>query len=437
VDTGLGLERIASVLQGKMSNYDTDAFTPFFAAIKAGTDEPREYSGKVGDEDTDGIDMAYRVLADHIRTLTIALTDGGVPDNVGNGYVLRLILRRAIRFGDEKFNAPPGFFATLATVVQSTLGSHFTELTDAKIAEVQQIINDEETQFRKTLSRGKKLFAKAAAAAAESKVIDGETAWRLYDTYGFPYDLTKVMAEEYALTIDEKAYEAARSASIEKSKGQAAGHIKKVDFGIDEMNHMVTNNVKGTDDSAKYVYERKEDGEYEWAECTGKVVAIRTIDSWVDSVSAGEEIGLILDATNFYGESGGQKFDTGFMTSAAGDEFEVSDVRSKKPYIFHVGTLQTGSIKIGDEMKCSVDYDRRRKTLANHSATHILNLGLRKVLGEADQMGSENDHNRLRFDFTAKKAMKPDQIAKTEQICREVIASKLTVYDQEVPLATA
>ena len=137
-----------------MSNYDTDAFTPFFDAIKAGTDAPHEYTGKVGDEDKDGIDMAYRVLADHIRTLTIALTDGGVPDNVGNGYVLRLILRRAIRFGDEKFNAPPGFFATLATVVQQTLGSHFTELTDAKIAEVQQIINDEEAQFRKTLGRG-------------------------------------------------------------------------------------------------------------------------------------------------------------------------------------------------------------------------------------------------------------------------------------------
>ncbi|XP_033373063.1 alanine--tRNA ligase, cytoplasmic isoform X2 [Parus major] len=208
IDTGMGLERLVSVLQNKMSNYDTDLFLPYFEAIQKGTGA-RPYLGQVGAEDADGIDMAYRVLADHARTITLALSDGGRPDNTGRGYVLRRILRRAVRYSHEKLNAPKGFFATLVDVVVQSLGDAFPELKKDPDM-VKDIINEEEDQFLKTLSRGRRILDRKIQSLGDSKVIPGDTAWLLYDTYGFPADLTGLIAEEKGLVVDMEGFEEER-----------------------------------------------------------------------------------------------------------------------------------------------------------------------------------------------------------------------------------
>ncbi|KAG9511136.1 Alanine--tRNA ligase, cytoplasmic, partial [Fragariocoptes setiger] len=216
VDTGAGFERLVAVMQDKASNYDTDVFTPIFEAIQDRF-SCREYTFKIGAEDVDGIDMAYRVVADHIRTLTIAIADGGRPSNTGQGYVLRRILRRAVRYCHEKLglnlkeNDRGGKFATLVDIVVELLGDTFSEVKrDPDV--IKEVINKEETQFLKTLRRGRKFFDKAASALqGDIKVIPGDTAWTLYDTYGFPVDLTRLMAEEIGLSVDMEGYEIAKN----------------------------------------------------------------------------------------------------------------------------------------------------------------------------------------------------------------------------------
>lgn len=441
VDTGLGLERICSVLQNKSSNYDTDMFMPYFKAIEAGTSVGRPYTGKVGDDDTDGIDMAYRVLADHIRTLTIAICDGGVPDNVGRGYVLRLILRRAIRFGDEKLGAPPGFFATLAPIVKESLGEHFTELTDTKIAYVMEVLNEEETTFRKTLTRGRRLFEREALKASGTGKMDGVTAFRLHDTYGFPIDLTKVMAQEKGLEIDFNAYEKAVAEAKLISQGGADAAGKKVDMDVNAIGDLNKKGVPGTDDQPKYDYKVVE-GKYTFGSYSANVLAIRTLEGWIDEAATGAHVGLVLDKTSFYAEQGGQIYDTGYMTStdeSNGLEFTVSDVQKKGAYCLHVGIVQDGTIKVGDCLNLVVDTDRRVAVTMNHTATHILNFGLRKALApaDADQKGSLVEPDRLRFDFTAKKALTVDQLRVAEIAAREVVASDVEICAKNVPLGDA
>uniref|UniRef100_A0A915LZP4 alanine--tRNA ligase n=1 Tax=Meloidogyne javanica TaxID=6303 RepID=A0A915LZP4_MELJA len=220
IDCGLGLERLVAVVQNKISNYDTDLFTPLFHAIHESTGI-REYEGKVGTEDIDGIDIAYRVVSDHIRTLTIALADGGVPDSTGRGYVLRRILRRGVRYATEKLNAKPGFFASLVPV-----GKTFPELKKDP-SSITELINEEEAQFLKTLRRGQILFEKAVKTLpVGSKTISGQIAWRLYDTHGFPIDLTSLLAEEKGLSVDFIDYEECRKKATELSSKK---HSKKVD----------------------------------------------------------------------------------------------------------------------------------------------------------------------------------------------------------------
>ncbi|KAK7497635.1 hypothetical protein BaRGS_00011030 [Batillaria attramentaria] len=213
VDCGMGLERLVSVIQRKRSNYDTDLFVPLFEAIQKAADSP-PYQGRVGKEDVDGIDMAYRVLADHARTLTIALSDGGRPDNAGRGYVLRRILRRAVRYATEKLNFKPGMFANLVDTVVLLLGDAFPEVKKDPES-VKEIINEEEAQFLKTLSRGHRLLERNINKLGTSTVLPGDVAWRLYDTYGFPVDLTLLMSEEKGLTIDMEAFEKAKQHSLE------------------------------------------------------------------------------------------------------------------------------------------------------------------------------------------------------------------------------
>lgn len=255
VDTGMGFERLVSVLQNVYSNYDTDLFSPIFSKIQELTGA-RPYSGKLGEEDKDGVDTAYRVVADHIRTLTIAISDGGIPDKDGRGYVLRRILRRGVRYANSKLGVKMGsFFSSLLPVTVDTLSPIFPEVTK-KVKDLKEILDEEEASFARTLTRGEALFSKYAALAAEEKrnTLSGKDVWRLYDTYGFPVDLTQIMAEERGLKIDEVAVEKARLESLEASKGggkskdTAAVKLDVHDLGALEKNDAIPK----TDDSFKF-----------------------------------------------------------------------------------------------------------------------------------------------------------------------------------------
>ena len=445
----MGFERLVSVIQDKRSNYDTDCFIPIFNEIQKLTNV-RSYTGKLGSEDVDGIDMAYRVIADHIRTLTIALADGGVPDNVGRGYVLRRILRRAVRYATEKLNAKPGTFASLVPIVVQMLGDVFPEL-HKDVLFIIETINEEEQQFLKTLNRGRKLLEKEIVKLASLKTLPGEVAWKMYDTYGFPVDLTYLMVEEKGLDIDMIAYEQS------KAKAQLLSQVisSKEELGLDLDVHAIAElkdvrKLALTDDSLKYDYKEKNknklDTEYEFESCLARIVALRKDKQFVEKVKSGDEVGVILDKTNFYAEQGGQIYDTGLflkeeLNSNAGDlnqedtEFEVNDVKLQGGYVVHIGKVLIGELKLGDQLRLQLDEKRRKYIMNNHTGTHVLNFALRKVLGtDADQRGSLVAPDRLRFDFTCKQAMNVKQIKNTELSSIEMIKRNLPVYTEIAPL---
>jgi alanyl-tRNA synthetase len=444
VDTGMGFERLASVIQDKRSNYDTDLFLPIFDAIHKGTGT-RPYSGKVGDEDVDKIDMAYRVVADHIRTLVISISDGGRPDNIGRGYVLRRILRRGIRFAIKKLNAKPNFFAELVDVVVELLGDAFPELKkDPQY--VKDVINEEENQFVKTLTRGQKLLEKTISKLDSNvRVFPGEIAWRLYDTYGFPFDLTQLICEESGLSIDKVKYEEAKQTSQAKSQGGNQNIQEEIMLDVHSIDELKSKHFLHTNDAPKYDYSF-DGSNYSLRPCKATIKAIRAHKEFVNEVQVGETCGLLLDQTNFYAEQGGQTYDEGFVTRVDANsdedlEFIVSNVQVRGGYILHIGSLsgenQNSKLKVGDVVDLHVDTNRRRNIMNNHTGTHVLNFALRKVLGEVDQRGSLVAPDRFRFDFTAKAAMKVDEVKKAELICEETVNKSLNVYAKETPLSVA
>lgn len=439
IDTGMGLERLVSVLQNKMSNYDTDLFIPYFDAIQKGTGA-RPYTGKVGAEDVDGIDMAYRVLADHARTITIALSDGGRPDNTGRGYVLRRILRRAVRYSHEKLGAQKGFFASLVDVVVESLGEAFPELKKDPDM-VKDIINDEEAQFLKTLSRGRRILDRKIISLGDCKTIPGDTAWLLYDTYGFPLDLTSLIAEEKGMGIDLAAFEEEKKAAQLKSQGKGAGDVDHIMLDIYAIEELRNKQIPATDDSPKYKYTSKDDGTYDFQQTSATVLALRRDRAFCDEVTTGQECGVLLDQTSFYAEQGGQTFDEGYIVredDSADDrmEFTVKNTQVRGGYVLHVGTVY-GSLKVGDRVTLHLDEARRRPIMSNHTATHILNFALRGVLGAADQRGSLVAPDRLRFDFSAKGALSTGDVRRTEEIACAMIGEAKDVYTMDAPLAAA
>ena len=436
IDTGLGLERLVSILQNKYSNYDTDCFTPMFEKIKELTGA-REYTGLLGDEDVDGIDTAYRVIGDHIRTLTFAISDGGVPSNEGRGYVLRRILRRGARYVRKYFNVPIGtFFSSLVDTLIAQMAEAYPELSK-KAADVKAILDEEEVAFSKTLDRGEKLFEAYMVKAKESgsKVLSGDDVWRLYDTYGFPVDLTRIMAEENGLEVNEAQFEAAQEAAKAKSRkvkggdnGQGVVALDVHDLGALDANDAVPK----TDDEAKYYP----------GNIQGQIKAIffeRKFHDNTKDIPEDRNFGLLTDKTNFYAESGGQEYDTGSIITLDGNtEFVVEDCQLFGGYVLHVGHLKYGQLKLDDQVELSYDDARRFPLRNNHSATHILNFGLREVLGEdIDQKGSLVAPEKLRFDFSFKNPVNVKQLEQVEKICNEFVQKNLKVYSKEVPLAVA
>lgn len=441
IDCGLGLERLVSVIQNKRSNYDTDLFQPIFEVIQKGTGAP-PYEGKVGDEDVDGKDMAYRVLADHARTLTIAISDGGMPDNTGRGYVLRRILRRGVRYATEKLNAKPGFFASLVQTVVDLLGDTFPEVKKDP-QHIMDVINEEEEQFLKTLSRGRNLLNRTISKLDGSNIFPGDIAWRLYDTYGFPVDLTGLMAEEKGLKIDMEKYEEARKQSQLASQGKASGEVEKINLDVHALSELQSKNIPQTDDKPKYNYKavpnKKKFADYEFSPCVGTVLAIRSESGFVNNIQSGQLCGIILDKTCFYAEQGGQIFDEGYLNKVGDESTEVivKNVQVKAGYVLHIGSVE-GNLSVGDKVTAQFDVKRRRLIMSNHTATHMLNHALRHVLGpESDQKGSLVAPDRLRFDFTCKRALKLDEVKKVEEELMRLVDSNSEVYAEVSSLADA
>jgi len=441
IDTGMGLERLVSILQDKSSNYDTDAFSPILKKLEE-LSKVGPYEGKLGEEDVTLKDTAYRAVADHIRTLSFALADGAVPNNEGRGYVLRRILRRATRYGQQILKADPGFFQKLIPVVVETFGEAYPELVENQ-ATVTEIIAEEEAAFSTMLDRGIKFFGDLEEEMkADGKTeVSGGKAFYLYDTLGFPVDLTELMAEEAGLTLDSKGF--ANEMEEQKTRSRAAraaaksGGAPQLEFIAEQTAALTDNNVLPTDDSLKYKWD---------VELPATIMSIFGPDGFYEedtSAEVGDYIGLVLDNSSYYAESGGQEADLGVIRLLDAEQnvvgsFDVRDVQSYGGFLLHTGVVESGSFKHGDHVMCRVDYERRRLITPNHSMTHVLNAALREVLGDkVDQRGSFCNDEKLRFDFTNKKALSAKQLRRTEQICQRIVNNSLPVTSTIMPLEEA
>lgn len=455
VDTGLGFERLTSILQGVDSNYDTDIFIPLFDAIQKITGA-RPYSGKIGTDDIGYVDMAYRVIADHIRTLSFAIADGCLPSNDGRGYVLRRVLRRAVRYGRQNLGAELGFFSKLVPVFSALMGKTFPELITKKEL-VESIINDEEKSFSRTLDKGLLKFNELAQKVGEDKVFSGEDAHFLYTSMGFPVDLTELMAEEKGLSLDKAGFE--NKMEYERQLSNAArlaktatGSGKDMRLVAEQTSCLVGKGVKKTDDAHKYI--RNTDCQ----DCVVKAVFLgrnETEDNigFVDTITTeSSTIGIILDKTSFYAEQGGQTFDTGVITSSnGGAKIRIDNVQIYGQYVLHVGEVVAGAVSIGDTVTCTLDYTRRAAIESNHTMTHVLNYALKEVLVSkpkretgkvdsttgVDQKGSLVDASKLRFDFSWNSQLTPQQLADVETICAQNIATGVPVESYVAPLQDA
>ena len=419
VDTGMGFERIVRVLQGKDSNYDTDVFTGIFEAIRL-----RTGSRPYGADLQDPLDTAYRILADHLRCLSVALADGARPGSDGRNYVLRRILRRAVRHASQTFGVQePCLFEMVPSVTQS-LGQVFPELIREE-ARVQTAIHDEEVAFHRTLGRGTELFAQAAAEAGSTKVIDGMTAFRLHDTYGFPVDLTQIMAEEAGLQVDLQAYEAEMGAARERSRS-GGGSGDDADLPPERL-AALAERVAATDDSSRDSHEG----------LCATVGALLISGDLVDEAKLGDEVSVVLDQTNFYAEMGGQVGDTGTL-EAKGICVRVHGTKRCGDFVLHMGVVESGTLRLGQQLQTCLDTQRRSGIEAHHTATHLLNLGLRSVVGEeSDQRGSLVEPDRLRFDYAISSAPSVEKLAQVESPVRDAIREDLPVATGPAPLEAA
>jgi alanyl-tRNA synthetase len=432
VDTGMGYERLVSVLQDKSSNYDTDVFLPLFTKIQEVT-KARPYTDKYGKDDVDGIDTAYRVIADHIRLLTFAISDGGVPNNEGRGYVVRRVLRRGSRYARKYFNAEIGsFFSKILPALVAQMGEQFPEIVK-KEQDVKEILDEEEEAFARTLDRGERMFEKYAAHAAKTntKKLSGADVWRLYDTFGFPEDLTKIMAEERGLETDDGEIEIAKEKAREASKSIKDNVQTFAKLDVHQIAELDKLGIVRPNDDAKFSK----------GDSTGKIQLIydgKDFLKTTEGISSGQPFSILLDKTNFYAEQGGQVADTGKIIIDGVAEFKVLDVQAYGGYIVHNGYIDYGHLKTGDEVICEYDELRRQPIRNNHTGTHILNHALREHLGDdVNQKGSLVDKDKLRFDFSHKTQVTLPELKKIEDSSNSYIKQNCKIYAKDVDLEIA
>ena len=402
VDTGMGLERVAAVMQGVHSNYDIDLFK---SLIRAAADV-------TGTQDLQS--SSLRVIADHIRACTFLIIDGVVPSNEGRGYVLRRIIRRAIRHGYKLGQTQPFFHKLVAALVRE-MGSYYGELVKGE-ARATQVLAQEETRFAETLATGMALLD-AETAKLKTTVVPGEAVFRLYDTYGFPADLTADIARERGLTIDQAGFDVAMDA--QRVRARAASK-----FGAD-----LRDTVKLSGKTDFSGYDRLADA--------ARVTSLIFDGAIVDELRPGQEGQVILDHTPFYAESGGQIGDTGVL-QAAHARFTVRDTQKIGASFAHVGVLENGTLRLGDAVDAQVDGERRKAIALNHSATHLLHAALRKILGKhVEQKGSLVAADRLRFDFSHTQAVSPDELRQIEDLVNAEIRENAPVRTRVMALDDA
>ncbi|WP_334141806.1 alanine--tRNA ligase [Atlantibacter hermannii] len=402
VDTGMGLERIAAVLQHVNSNYEIDLFRDLIQAVAKETGA------------TDLSNKSLRVIADHIRSCAFLIADGVIPSNENRGYVLRRIIRRAIRHGNM-LGAKDTFFYKLVGPLISVMGSAGEDLKRQQ-AQVEQVLKTEEEQFARTLERGLALLDEELAKLT-GDTLDGETAFRLYDTYGFPVDLTADVCRERNIKVDEAGFEAAMEEQRRRAR-ESSG------FGAD-YNAMIR--VEGASEFKGYDH----------VELTGKVTALFVDGKAVDQISVGEQAVVILNETPFYAESGGQVSDRGEL-QGNGFAFTVEDTQKYGQAIGHIGKLTRGVLKVGEGVNAQVDEARRARIRLNHSATHLMHAALRQVLGtHVAQKGSLVNDKGLRFDFSHFEAMKPEEIRAVEDLVNAQIRRNLPIETQVMDLEAA
>jgi len=424
VDTGMGLERTAAVLQGVHSNYEIDLFRGLIGAAAEAT----------GTSDLES--KSLRVIADHIRACAFLIADGVLPGNEGRGYVLRRIIRRAVRHG-YKLGCEKPFFHTLVAPLEREMGGAYPELVERR-AHVERVLHQEELRFAETLTQGMRLLEEAIAGLPEGGVIPGETVFRLYDTYGFPQDLTADVARERGLTIDEAGFE--REMNAQRERARKASRFSA---------------VGGTSPTLE---QPTEFHGYDTLELDGEVTALYDENGHpVEQLAEGARGTVVLDRTPFYAESGGQVGDTGVLTwlpeSSAGgstasgtgagvdggqwspvSEFRVDDTQKLGAAYGHVGTVVHGGLRVGQRVNALVDGERREAIRLNHTATHLLHAALRRVLGDhVQQKGSLVAPDRLRFDFSHYEAVKPDELAAVEKMVNDEIRRNVDAEIREMP----
>ncbi|MGN8250965.1 alanine--tRNA ligase [Pseudomonas sp. SMV7] len=402
VDTGMGLERVSAVLQHVHSNYEIDLFQNLLAA-----------AAKAIGCSNDG-QASLKVVADHIRSCGFLIADGVLPSNEGRGYVLRRIIRRACRHGN-KLGAKGSFFYQIVAALVAEMGEAFPELNSQQ-AHIERVLKAEEEQFAKTLEQGLRILEQDLAQL-KGDVVPGDVVFKLYDTYGFPMDLTADIARERELTIDEAGFEREMDAQRERARSASA-------FGMDY------NSLVKVDSATEFLG-------YEATEGQGKVIALYKDGQAVDQLGEGEQGVVVLDRTPFYAESGGQVGDTGYLQAGAA-RFDVRDTTKTGGAFLHHGVVASGALLIGSSVEAKVDAEVQHATSLNHSATHLLHEALRQVLGEhVQQKGSLVDSQRLRFDFSHFEAVKPEQIKALEDIVNREVRKNTAVETELTDIETA
>jgi alanyl-tRNA synthetase len=413
IDTGMGLERISAVLQGVHDNYDTDLFRALIAASVDATGVKPEGEAR----------FSHRVIADHLRSTSFLIADGVLPSNEGRGYVLRRIMRRAMRHAHLLGARDPLMYRLVPALVRQ-MSDAYPELSRAQ-ALITETLKLEETRFRKTLENGLKLLGDASSKLTQGAVFPGDVAFKLYDTYGFPLDLTEDALKPRGITVDTATF----NTSMEKQKEDA----RKAGKGSGEAaTETIWFEIKEKTGATEFLG-------YDTETAEGVVTAIVSGGKEATSLKAGDEGALILNQTPFYGESGGQVGDRGIIRGPKGALFRVSDTQKKFGDLFiHIGKVEAGSFKAGDAVELDVDHQRRTATRANHSATHLLHEALRQVLGEhVAQKGSLVSPDRLRFDFVHQKPMSPDEVRQVEALANALILQNSAVETRLMALDDA
>ncbi|MCP1167738.1 alanine--tRNA ligase [Limimaricola litoreus] len=395
IDTGMGLERIGALLQGKHDNYDTDLMRSLIEASAHATSSDPDGDGK----------MHHRVVADHLRSTSFLIADGVMPSNEGRGYVLRRIMRRAMRHAHQLGAQDPLMYRLVPALVQE-MGAAYPELGQAR-ALIEETLRAEETRFRQTLDRGLRLLDDELAGLPEGAALPGQAAFKLYDTYGFPLDLTQDALREKGRSVDTEGFDAAMAEQKAKARAAWAGSGEVADA-----NHWY--DLADRHGATEFLG-------YDTEEAEGQILAVLTGTDQIEKAEEGTKVQVVLNQTPFYGESGGQVGDTGTIRTETG-LVRVSDCRRIAGLFVHVGEVTKGHVAPGQGAELKVDHDRRTGIRANHSATHLLNEALRAALGDhVVQRGSLNAHDRLRFDFSHGAALTPEEIEKIEDEVNEMI----------------